>query len=65
GAASSVVSTVRLIGQVLSVAIITLILSQSGTAGNADWLIDHIQEAFIVFTILCAIGIVPSAARSK
>lgn len=65
GAASSVVSTVRLIGQVLSVAIITLILSQSGTAVNADWLADHIQEAFIVFTILCAIGIVPSAARSK
>lgn len=49
----------------MSVAIITLILSQSGTAVNADWLADHIQEAFIVFTILCAIGIVPSAARSK
>lgn len=65
GAASSVVSTVRLIGQVLSVAIITLILSQSGASAASDWLAQHIQQAFIVFTILCAIGIVPSAARSK
>lgn len=65
GAASSVVSTVRLIGQVLSVAIITLILSQSGAAAASDWLAHHIQQAFIVFTILCAIGIIPSAARSK
>lgn len=65
GAASSVVSTVRLIGQVLSVAIITLILSQSGAAATSAWLAQHIQQAFIVFTILCAIGIIPSAARSK
>ena len=65
GAASSVVSTVRLIGQVLSVAIITLILSQSGTAATSTWLAQHIQQAFIVFTVLCAIGIIPSAARSK
>lgn len=65
GVASSVVSTVRLIGQVLSVAIITLILSQSGASAASDWLAQHIQQAFIVFTILCAIGIVPSAARSK
>lgn len=63
--ASSVVSTVRLIGQVLSVAIITLILSQSGASAASDWLAQHIQQAFIVFTILCSIGIVPSAARSK
>ena len=65
GAASSVVSTVRLIGQVLSVAIITLILSQSGAATTSTWLAQHIQQAFIVFTVLCAIGIIPSAARSK
>ena len=65
GAASSVVSTVRLIGQVLSVAIITLILSQSGAAATSTWLAQHIQQAFIVFTVLCAIGIIPSAARSK
>ena len=65
GVASSVVSTVRFIGQVLSVAIITLILSQSGASAASDWLAQHIQQAFIVFTILCAIGIVPSAARSK
>ena len=27
--------------------------------------LSDIQQAFIVFTVLCAIGIIPSAARSK
>lgn len=64
GAASSVVGTVRLIGQVLSVAIITLILSQNQN-GTVSWLTAHIQLAFLIFTILCAIGIIPSAIRNK
>ena len=64
GVASSVVGTVRLIGQVLSVAIITLILSQSQNS-TAPWLTAHIQLAFLIFTVLCAIGIIPSAIRNK
>lgn len=62
GMASSIVGTVRLIGQVLSTAIVTLILSQTT---NSTLLLPHIQFAFIIFTILCLIGIVPSLIRNK
>lgn len=62
--ASSVIGTVRLIGQVLSTAIITLLLSQ-GTETSLTLLTRHIQDAFLIFTILCLIGIVPSSVRGK
>lgn len=64
GAASSIIGTVRLIGQVLSTAIITLLLSH--TASNSTALLNtQIQEAFFIFTLLCALGIIPSAVRGK
>jgi hypothetical protein len=65
--ASSVVGTVRLIGQVLSVAIVTLILSRTGSAAAdpAEVLMNNIQFAFIVFTVLCLIGIFPSMVRIR
>ncbi len=62
GMASSIVGTVRLIGQVLSISIVTLILSRTG---EQTTLLQAIQSAFIVFTILCLIGIVPSLIRNK
>ncbi len=62
GAASSIVGTVRLIGQVFSVAIVTLILSRTA-AGREDVLLHNIQLAFLIFTILCVLGIFPSFAR--
>lgn len=64
GMASSMIGTVRLIGQVLSVAIVTLVMSRTGIGGEA-MLLDNIQLAFIIFTILCAAGILPSMVRSK
>lgn len=64
GAASSIIGTVRLIGQVLSTAVITLLLSH--TASNSTALLNtQIQEAFFIFTLLCALGIIPSAVRGK
>lgn len=62
GMASSIVGTVRLIGQVFSISIVTLMLSQTGEQRT---LLQSIQSAFIVFTILCLIGIIPSLIRNK
>ena len=64
GMASSMIGTVRLVGQVLSVAIVTLVMSRTGEGGEA-MLTDNIQLAFIIFTILCIVGILPSMVRSK
>lgn len=64
GAASSIVGTVRLIGQVFSTATVTLILSRTD-GGSSNMLLHNIQLAFIVFTIICLIGIVPSLIRNK
>lgn len=66
GTASSVLGTVRLIGQVFSVAIVTLVLSRAGTEnvmGN-ELLMENIRFAFFVFTILCVIGIFPFMKRA-
>ncbi|MGE1063202.1 MFS transporter [Megasphaera paucivorans] len=66
GTASSVLGTVRLIGQVFSVAIVTLVLSRTSTEnvmGN-ELLMENIRFAFFVFTILCVIGIFPSMKRT-
>lgn len=64
GMASSMIGTVRLVGQVLSVAIVTLVMSRTEEGGEA-MLTDNIQLAFIIFTILCIVGILPSMVRSK
>lgn len=70
GVASATVSTMRLIGQTLSMGIAILILSLligkvMITADNIPDLLGSIQTAFTVFTILCFIGIFVSLAGKK
>lgn len=64
--ATSMLGTVRLVGQVTSVAIVTMIMSLgwSFLTPSAE-LLRNIEISFIVFTILCVIGIVPSVARKE
>lgn len=62
--ATSMLGTVRLVGQVTSVAIVTMLLSLDWNfLTPSDELLRNIEISFIVFTILCTIGLVPSAAR--
>lgn len=62
--ATSMLGTVRLVGQVTSVAIVTMLLSLDWNfLTPSDELLRNIEISFIVFTILCTIGVVPSAAR--
>ncbi|MGZ7118809.1 MAG: MFS transporter, partial [Methanobacterium sp.] len=70
GVASATVSTMRLIGQTLSMGIAILIFSL--IIGRVvivfayyDELLTSIQIAFIVFTVLCFIGIIVSLAGRK
>lgn len=66
--ASSVIGTVRLLGQVLSMAIVASILSRTSSAGevgSSAALLENIQIAFVVFAVFCAIGIVPSMIRNR
>lgn len=72
GMASSVISTVRLLGQVLSMSIVASILARNtGAAGaaiaNVDKavLLDNIQYSLIVFMAFCVIGIIPSMIRNR
>jgi len=68
GVANSILATMRTTGQSSGMAIITLVVS--GTIGNvslyevsAEQLIGTIHIAFIVFTCLCAAGIIMSLQR--
>ncbi len=63
GLASSVVGTVRLLGQVLSMAIVALILSRHETGAATAVLLHNIQFAIVVFLVLCVVGMIPSAKR--
>lgn len=68
GIASSVLGTMRLVGQALSMAIVTLIISifignVKLTPASASMFIQSSHVAFIVFTILGIIGIFASLAR--
>lgn len=69
GMASSVISTVRLLGQVLSMAIVASILSRTGSTNASSLeptvLLANIQYALLVFMVFCIIGIVPSVIRNK
>lgn len=69
GMASSVISTVRLLGQVLSMAIVASILSRTGSTNASSLeptvLLVNIQYALLVFMVFCIIGIVPSVIRNK
>ncbi|MBP2650572.1 MAG: major facilitator superfamily 1 [Firmicutes bacterium] len=69
GAAASALGTMRLIGQALSMAIVTLLLSgNSGSnagMGFTEQLVQDFHLAFIIFTIICGIGVLPSLVRGK
>lgn len=64
--ATSMLGTVRLVGQVASVAIVTMVLSFDWNFLTPDAeLVRNIEISFVVFTTLCVIGILPSVARLK
>ena len=59
----AMLGTVRLVGQVLSCAIVTLLLSLRWDAPAEESLLHSIELSFVVFAVLCVLGIVPSLAR--
>lgn len=64
--ATSMLGTVRLVGQVISVAIVTMVLSLDwDSLAPGEELVRNIEISFVVFTVLCLIGILPSVARRK
>lgn len=70
GIASSSMSTMRLIGQSVSMAIVTLLInhyigSNTLTPASAPMLLASARTAFMIFTVLCFAGIFASLARGK
>ena len=70
GVASGMVSTMRLIGQMLSVGVTMLIFSvimghTEISGSQAPQLMSSIQVAFVIFAVMCAIGVVFSLARGN
>ncbi len=70
GVASAAVGTMRLIGQVLSIAIATLFISiyvgnVELTNADADAFLQSYRVGFITFAVLCALGVFASLARGK
>jgi EmrB/QacA subfamily drug resistance transporter len=70
GVASGVVGTMRMIGQMLSMGIAMMILSvyignQQITPGVFPGFVAGMRTGFIIFSILCVIGIFASLARNK
>lgn len=66
--ASSVIGTVRLFGQVFSMAVVASILSRAvdgAVPGSAELLLSNIQYAFVVFTVFCVVGVIPSMIRNR
>lgn len=69
GVASSIVAVMRLVGQALSMAVVTAVLSvYMRPALSPEYLssmLDGFRLSFGIFAVLCAIGIVASLARGK
>ncbi len=69
GVASGMVSTMRLIGQMLSVGVTMLIFSvimgHTEISAKDPQLMSSIQVAFVIFAVMCAIGVVFSLARGN
>ena len=70
GVASATVGTMRLTGQMMSMGIATLILqvfigNQPITAEYAPQFISSMRTTFVVFVILCLVGVFASLARGK
>lgn len=70
GVASATVGTMRLTGQMMSMGIATLILqlfvgNESISAANAAGFISSMRTSFVVFVVLCTLGIFASLARGR
>jgi len=70
GVASATISTMRVAGQMISMAIATLVLNafmgkQKISAGNHLSFIHSARVIFIVFAVLCVFGVFASLARGK
>lgn len=64
--ASSLLSTMRLGGQVLSMALVTVIMATSWPELTpTDALTRNITAAFLLFSGLCFLGVIPSLLRGK
>lgn len=71
GVASSTLGTMRLVGQAISMTIVTLITSlfmKNLNIGSADYVTQYIRSSktsFVVFTLICFAGIIASRARGS
>jgi MFS family permease len=70
GVASGIIGTMRLFGQMFSMGLVALIFSfyMGGiqiTSDNSFLFLQSIHIAFIIFAILCVLGIAASLARGK
>jgi MFS family permease len=71
GVASSVFGTMRLLGQTISMAIVSLIMSfliRDLSIGYLDYVVQlmaGLKIAFIIFALLCGLGVFVSLVRSK
>ena len=71
GVASSTLGTMRLVGQAISMTIVTLITSlfmNNSDLGSVDYISQYLKSsktAFVVFTLICCVGIIASMARGS
>lgn len=70
GIASSTLGTMRLIGQAISMSIVTLLIALFVgrvplTEANPDTFLACMRVSFIVFTILCVLGVLASLKRGR
>ena len=70
GIASATVGTMRLTGQMISMGIATLILqlfigNESLTVASKDLFMSSMRTTFLIFVVLCILGVFASLARGK
>jgi hypothetical protein len=70
GVASSILATMRSLGHTSSMAIVTLIVSmymgsKALSDAEPDILIKTMHTSFIIFAVICVVGIFVSAKRKK
>lgn len=70
GVASGIISTMRLLGQMFSMGVVTLIFSMylggmQVTPRNFHSFLKSIHLSFIIFAVLCVLGIAASLARGR
>ncbi|MCZ7609861.1 MAG: MFS transporter [Ignavibacterium sp.] len=70
GVASSTLASMRMIGQMVSMGIVIIIISvfigsEKISAANQDAFLTSLRTAFILFSLLCFLGVFASLARGK